>query len=357
MDGSTAETRTDLTGFTCGELRAWVTEEMGMRPFRADQVFGWIHRRRTGSFRGMTNISLEARSALEERAYLTVLEVSAHLAADDGTEKCSMALRDGETVESVLIPDPPRLTACLSTQAGCRCACLFCQTGRSGFQRDLSASEIVGQLYALQERSGERITNVVLMGMGEPMDNFGAVASALSIISDPRGICIGARKVTVSTVGLPGGVERLIGLEGQYGLAVSLHSGVEETRRRLVPVSAALPLPELRRDLELYNRAVGRRVTLEYCLIEGINDTREEADALVRFSMGLQCKINLLLFNPVQGVDLRRPGEERVRQFMEYLYPKCQAVTLRRSRGVDIAAACGQLGGVRRPQRGKASDP
>ncbi|OPL17645.1 MAG: hypothetical protein AVO35_09460 [Candidatus Aegiribacteria sp. MLS_C] len=356
MNGTTGEARADLTGFTYGELREWVTERMGMRPFRADQVFGWIHRRRTGSFEGMTSISREARSELEERAYLTVLAPSAHLEAGDGTEKYSLDLSDGVTVESVLIPEPPRLTACLSTQAGCRCACIFCQTGRSGFVRDLRASEIVGQLYALQERSGERITNVVLMGMGEPMDNFGPVASALSIISDPRGICIGARKITVSTVGLPGGIEKLIGLGGQYGLALSLHSAVEETRRRLVPISAALPLPELRRDLELYNRAVGRRITLEYCLIEGINDTPDEAEALVRFSQGLQCKINLLLYNPVEGVDLLRPGEDRVRRFMEFLYPRCQAVTLRRSRGVDIAAACGQLGGVRRPQRGTASD-
>jgi 23S rRNA (adenine2503-C2)-methyltransferase len=208
---------------------------------------------------------------------------------------------------------------------------------------------MVGQLYALQENLSRRVTNVVFMGMGEPMDNFPNLAKTLSIISDDRGICIGARKITISTVGLPGGIPKLCSLGGQYGLAVSLHSAVEETRRMLIPVSAALPLKRLRQELTEYNSVTGRRVTLEYCLIAGINDTTAEARALSEFAEGIQCKINLLVYNPVDGASLRRPDPDSVESFMRYLYPRCQAVTLRRSRGVDIAAACGQLGAPRRP--------
>ena len=182
------------------------------------------------------------------------------------------------------------------------------------------------------------------MGMGEPMDNFPALSDALSIISDDRGICIGARKITVSTVGIPGGISRLAQLDGQYGLAVSLHSAVESTRRKLVPVSKILSLQELKRDLMDYIRSKGRRITLEYCLIAEINDTIEEAEALAEFASDIECKINLLVYNPIEGVPYRRPNIESVNRFMHYLYPRCQAVTLRRSRGSDIAAACGQLG-------------
>lgn len=344
MDLPDTDDRTDLTGLTFDELMEWVTEEMGMRAFRARQLFGWIHQRRVSSFSVMSNISVQAREGMAEKAYLTVLEPSRHLRSGDGTEKYSLVLADGGSVESVLIPDPPRLTACLSTQLGCRLGCAFCRTGLMGFRRNLSVSEIVGQLYALQERSHERISNVVLMGMGEPMDNFGAVAGALSIISDDRGICIGARRITVSTVGLPGGIEKLTDLGAQYGLAISLHSAIQETRDSLVPASAALPLRELKRDLKRYNDRTGRRVTLEYCLIDGINDSIHEADALARFAGDIESKINLLVYNPIDGLDLRKPSEDAVMRFRDHLYPRCQAVTLRRSRGTDIAAACGQLG-------------
>ncbi len=339
--------KTELTGLTFRGLKDWITGEMGMKPYRAEQLFTWVHRKRVGFFHDMTNISLEARAQLESRAEITRLSSVSTLSAGDGTVKHCFVLDDGEHIESVLIPDESRLTACLSTQVGCKCGCIFCQTGLAGFRRDLSAAEIVAQLYALQDFDGRRISNVVFMGMGEPLDNFPNLEDALSIISDDRGICIGARKITVSTVGLPGGIARLASLDGQFGLAVSLHSAVAATRRKLVPVSGALPLKELKRDLRLYNDMTGRRVTLEYCLISGLNDSMEEAAALADFCSDIQCKINLLVYNPVEGVDLRRPGTAEVERFMEYLYPRCQAVTLRRSRGSDIAAACGQLGAPR----------
>lgn len=315
-----------------------------MKPYRARQMFTWIHLRMIDSLQQMTDISKRDRERLAETAVLTLPEVHRRQSADDGTVKYSFLLDDGVVIESVLIPDPPRLTACLSTQAGCRCGCRFCQTGISGFRRNLASDEIVAQLYCLQKTADRRITNVVFMGMGEPMDNFEQVERALSIICDDRGICIGARKITVSTVGIPGGIGKLALLPGQYGLAVSLHSAVEETRRELIPVSANLGLEELKGELLEYCAAKGRRVTLEYCLIAGVNDTLREAEALAEFSRGIDCKINLMVYNPVSGAPYRRPGMDSVERFMEYLYPRCQAVTLRRSRGDEIAAACGQLG-------------
>lgn len=337
--------RMRITGLPFHLLGRWVTERMGMKPYRTGQIFSWVHQKRVTGFDEMTSISTEARKLLYENAVITILRERDTLTADDGTVKHSYSLDDGETVEAVLIPDGNRLTACLSTQAGCKCGCVFCRTGMGGFRRDLRADEIVAQLYALQRSTGRRISNVVFMGMGEPMDNFPNLKSALSIISDDRGICIGARKITVSTVGIPGGIARLAELESQYGLAVSLHSAVPETRQFLVPVSGALPLRDLKKDISLYNACTGRRATLEYCLISGINDSQEEAAALADFSRGIQCKINLLVYNPVPGVPFGSPDAETVERFMKYLYPRCQAVTLRRSRGSDIAAACGQLGG------------
>ena len=333
-----------ITGMTHSQLTEWVTGTMGMESYRASQIFSWVHLRRTSSFDEMTNLSKDLREQLKREAAITVLNPAETVSSEDGTVKCVFRLEDGETVESVLIPDAPRLTACLSTQAGCRCGCTFCQTGISGFRRNLETHEIIGQLYGLQKLAEKRITNVVFMGMGEPTDNFPPVQRSLSIITDDRGICIGARKITISTVGLPGGIERITGLEGQYGLAVSLHSGVEKTRRELIPASAALPLAELKDRLMEYCAVKKRRVTLEYCLIKGVNDNREEAEALVDFSRGIDCKINLLVYNPVEGADYRRPEEKKVEEFRDFLYPRCQAVTVRRSRGSEIAAACGQLG-------------
>jgi len=333
-----------VSGLTFPELKKWVVADLGMKPYRARQLFSWIHMKRVISFQQMTDISLSARNRLEQVCEITALETCNTVAADDGTVKHSFVLDDGEVIESVLIPDAPRLTACISTQAGCRCGCTFCQTGRGGFRRNLRTDEIVAQLYGLQNSTEDRISNVVFMGMGEPMDNFPALGDALSIISDDRGICIGARKITVSTVGIPGGIGRLAQLDGQYGLAVSLHSAIESTRLKLVPVSKTLSLRELKRDLMDYVSRKGRRITLEYCLIAGVNDTLEEASALAEFAGDIECKINLLIYNPVEGAPYRRPDIESVNRFMHYLYPRCQAVILRRSRGSDIAAACGQLG-------------
>lgn len=332
------------TGMTWERLSSWVTGDLGEKPFRARQLFSWIHLRGAESFEAMTDLPASFRKRLQETAALTVLKTLETSRGEDGAVKFLMELPDGLPAESVLIPDPPRLTACLSSQVGCRMGCAFCMTGVAGFRRNLEPDEIVAQLYALRGASPERITNAVFMGMGEPLDNLDRVLQALEIISHEHGICLGQRKITVSTIGLPRGIARLAELGKQYGLAVSLHSAVRETRERLVPAAAAVPLETLRESLLNWTAAVGRRATLEYCLIEDVNDSVREARALSEFARGLPCKINLLLYNPVPGLSWKRPGDRRVKGFMDYLYPRCPAVTLRRSRGADVLGACGQLG-------------
>lgn len=333
-----------LTGMPWEELQDWVAGELLERPFRARQLFSWIHHRGAESVNDMTDIPKALRERLSECAALTVLETIERADGNDGTQRFLLRLPDGLVAESVLIPEPPRLTACLSTQVGCRMKCAFCMTGQVGFRRNLSSHEITAQLYALRKASQERISNVVLMGMGEPLDNLDQVLPALLVISHDSGICIGQRKITISTIGLPNGIERLSRLERQYGLALSLHSAVAKTREMLVPAASATSLHQLKQSLMAWTDAVGRRVTLEYCLIAGVNDSEREADALADFAQGLPCKINLLLYNRVTGLPWKRPDERAVSSFMARLFPRCPAVTLRKSRGSDVQGACGQLG-------------
>jgi len=328
---------------TFDELQKWLVDDLQPKPYRAKQIFTWLHFRRIKSFAGMTDLSKSFRSLLEEKASITLPGVEEQVRAADGTVKYLLSLPGGHA-ESVIIPDPPRNTACLSTQYGCRMGCSFCMTGSAGYHGDITSEGIVAQLYAMADSTTDRISNVVLMGMGEPMDNWDNVSRALDIISDDRGICIGQRKITVSTVGIPGGIGKLIAMNRQYGLAVSLHSAIEEVRRSIIPSAAALPLDVLHREMLAWTVATGRRVTLEYCLIAGINDSLGHARALADYAEQLPCKINLLVYNPVPGMEWQRPSEKTVEDFMAFLYPRCQAVTLRRSRGGEVAGACGQLG-------------
>ena len=333
-----------ILGMTFNELQHWLVDELDQKPFRAAQLYKWLHFRRVRSFSDMTDLSKSFRALLEQQAVITIPDNSDPVTASDGTSKFLLALPGGPA-ESVIIPDPPRFTACLSTQYGCRMGCRFCMTGSAGFHGNMSSDEIVAQLYAMTAVNPERISNVVLMGMGEPMDNWKNVEKALDIISDDRGICIGQRKITVSTVGIPGGIEKLVATGKQYGLAVSLHSALQKTSERIIPAASSISLAGLKKDMLLYTDSTGRRVTLEYCLIRGVNDSSRDAAALADYSQSIPCKINLLVYNPVPGLEWERPSENAVHRFTEYLYPRCQAVTLRKSRGEDVAGACGQLGG------------
>ncbi|MCD6586929.1 MAG: 23S rRNA (adenine(2503)-C(2))-methyltransferase RlmN [Candidatus Fermentibacteraceae bacterium] len=332
-----------ILGMKFSDLETWLVDELHQKPFRAKQLFTWLHHRRATSFDEMTDLSLKFRSILKSSSVITHPEQTDSIASEDGTVKFLLSLPSGPA-ETVLIPEPPRFTVCLSTQYGCRMGCKFCMTGQAGFHGNMTTDEIVSQLYTVAANSENRVSNVVLMGMGEPMDNWDAVRNALEIISDDRGICIGQRKITVSTVGIPGGIRKLVDMGKQYGLAVSLHSAVQETREMLVPSAKAISLSQLKRDMLEYTGTTGRRVTLEYCLIEGANDSLKEAAALADYSKDIPCKINLLVYNAVPDLEWRQPSEQTTQKFIDYLYPRCQAVTLRRSRGGEVAGACGQLG-------------
>ena len=339
--------RAVLSGMTLPRLRQWVSAH-GMRPFRADQIFKWLHARTVDSFDMMTDISKRRRHELSRIASIELPRPLEVRRSSDGTTKAVLALGDGATVETVLIPEPDRLTACLSTQVGCRMGCVFCQTGLAGFRRQLLTHEIVGQLDWLRSSlvpEGKRVSNVVLMGMGEPLDNTANVLPALEIITSESGACIGSRKITISTIGLPDGIARITELQGQFGLAVSLHSAREEVRSRLVPATRSLGgLQRLRSSMERYTRARGRRVTIEYCLLAGVNDGREDALELAAWTGDLPSKINLIPYNEVAGAGFRAPDAQRVDAFASILYPLCPAVTVRRQRGSDVCGACGQLG-------------
>ncbi len=333
----------DAGGMTFSGLGEWLGG-LGLPPWRTGQIFGWIHRRLSGGFLDMSDLPSALRSSLSDAAYIWSPEPALRADSPDGASKFVFPLRDGLSVESVLLPVPGRITACLSSQVGCRVGCAFCMTGRTGFRRNLSAGEIAGQFNALRRLSGGRVTNVVYMGMGEPLLNVQAVLDSLTIITDPRGAGIGTRHVTVSTVGVPEGMAKLAAHPGQAGLAVSLHSAVQATRDRLIPAARRWGLREVRKAAIGYSSAKNRPVTFEFCLLDGINDSPDEARALGDFTRGVWCKINLIPCNDVEGTGFSRPPERRMKAFLDILTEMGREATVRKSLGSSAGGACGQLG-------------
>lgn len=332
-----------LTGMPLPRLEKML-RQLGFPAYRGRQIFSWLHGKLAVSFDEMTDLPLALREELACSGSMTVPAIREKRTAADGTVKLLFGLADGLVVESVLIPGDDRLTACLSTQVGCPLGCLFCMTGRAGYRRNLGSGEIVAQLESLQRAEESRITNVVFMGMGEPLLNFEALVDAIDVITSRSGAGIGTRHITVSTVGIPEGIRKLEALPGQIGLAVSLHSAVQETRLRMIPAAAKWLLPELREALEHYSKAVNRTVTLEYCLMAGVNDSEAEARALKVFTRGLDCKVNLMAWNTIPGLPWKRPTEEALRDFSGRIAHNGPPVILRKSRGAEIGGACGQLG-------------
>jgi 23S rRNA (adenine2503-C2)-methyltransferase len=267
--------------------------------------------------------------------------------SDDDTVKTVWQTPDKLHIESVLIPEENRLTLCISSQAGCPIGCGFCATGLYGFHRSLTAGEIFDQylLTAGTLVKGTKITNLVFMGMGEPFLNYENVIKACDILTSQLGAGLSAKKITISTVGLVKGIYRLADEDPRFKLAVSLHSAVEENRQKLIPVAQKNPLSSLKEACRYYAEKSGARITFEYLLIKNINDNPAEAKALATFVRNIPCKVNLIIYNEIEGVDYRRPDEPTVAAFRDYLYPRAPAVTVRKSRGADIRAACGQLAG------------
>ncbi|HEX7119040.1 MAG TPA: 23S rRNA (adenine(2503)-C(2))-methyltransferase RlmN [Longimicrobiales bacterium] len=319
--------------------------ERGVAGYRARQVRAWLYERDAVAFDEMTDVPKSEREALAARFRLAAPAIAREMRSADGTVKHLWRLADGETVESVLIPAGGRLTLCISSQAGCAMACVFCATGWSGYRRQLATGEIVAQFRGARRWAAENgygaITNVVFMGMGEPLANRKAVLPALTLLNRAYGF--GARRVTVSTVGVVPGILELAERPEQFRLAVSLHAPNHELRRRIVPIERKHPLPELLDALRRFERAGGRRITFEYVMIDGVNDAPALAEQLAGLVREFGAHVNLIPYNPIPGNDWRPTPAERIRAFAAILEERGVRVSVRSPRGRDIAAACGQL--------------
>ncbi len=329
---------------------AWLSER-GEPAFRAQQILDWLFRKRVDSFESMTNLGAGLRGALAESFRLNPLESRTEEGSTDTTRKLLFRLHDARYVETVVIPASPALygersdrrTLCVSSQVGCAYACRFCASGLAGFTRNLDAGEIVGQILQAEAIGGERINNLVFMGMGEPLANLANLTKAIRIINADWGVGIGARHLTISTSGLAPQIEKLAEEPLQIRLAISLHGASDAVREQIMPVNRKYPIDRLFKALETWQARKTQKITFEYILIEGVNDSREQAQLLARRANKLRAKVNLIPYNTVEGLHWKRP-EVRVQEaFLDVLRSQGVQATLRREKGHDIAAACGQL--------------
>ncbi|HSD50576.1 MAG TPA: 23S rRNA (adenine(2503)-C(2))-methyltransferase RlmN [Candidatus Methylomirabilis sp.] len=336
--------RADLVGFLPGEVEALV-KALGQPRYRGRQVFHWVHARRVLNMEAMTNLSHTFRAALASRARVSRPDVVELQRSQDGTRKYLLRLVDGEEIESVLIPDANRLTACISTQVGCPLACRFCLTGLMALRRNLKAAEIVGQILTLQDslERGERISNIVLMGMGEPLLNFPQVERALRILCDNHGANYSPRRITLSTAGHVPGIRKLAASGVNVNLAVSLSATTDEVRDQIMPINKRWPIGELLKVCRGYPLPNRRRLTFEYVMLDRVNDSQQDAKRLVSLLHGIRCKINLIPFNATPDLPDRASPRERVEAFQRILHDAGLTATIRESRGWDISAACGML--------------
>ena len=323
--------------------------EAGQPAWRATAVRRWLFGRRAESFADMTDLPAGLRRRLAERFTIWTTSVAAHSRADDGTEKLLLELADGQRIECVLLrerrPDGHRRTACISTQVGCAMGCVFCASGIDGVVRNLAAGEILEQLLRLTRLlpADERLSHIVVMGMGEPLANLDRLLPALAAARDPEGLGISARRITISTVGLPAAVDRLAAEAPDFHLAVSLHAATDDLRTRLVPVNKAIGLDAVLAAADRYWEASGRRLTFEYVLLGGVNDSVADAEALVRLLGGRAPLVNVIPYNPVAGMPWREPAERDRERFLDTLRVAGVNVQVRHRKGARIDAACGQL--------------
>jgi len=348
--------KTSLKGLSLEELREFA-QSLGERPYRGDQLFSWIYTKGAMSFSEMTSLSRESRALLAERAQLEVLERVIERLSADGTTKVLFRLPDGLQIESVLIPPDAaspgaerRLTVCISTQVGCPLDCKFCATGTMGFLRNLTPGEIVDQVLQLQQSAGRRITNVVYMGMGEPLLNYDSVVKSARLLTSDQAIAIGARHVTISTAGIPEGILRLAQDPLKVKLALSLHSLDDSKRVQIMPITKKYPVEGLLAALDQYYRATRRRPTFEYIVFRGFNDTEKDVALLARAGKRIPCKINLIPYHSIAfahpqglGLSLEAASRSEIERFADALRKHNLTVMIRSSSGEDIEAACGQL--------------
>jgi len=333
-------------GLTPEEVRDRLVEA-GWQSYRAEQVLDWVYRKRTRDPVAMTNLGKDQREQLSRLVDLGLPRIHRQINSPKGdSAKYALELKDKSRVESVAMLSRRGVTLCVSTQAGCGMACVFCATGTLGLARNLRADEIVAQVVHMLETTGweDPGFNVVFMGMGEPLANYAQTMKAIHILRAESGLRVGSRRITLSTCGLVPQMHKLAKEGLQLGLAVSLHATNDALRDKLVPINRRYPLRELIRAAEYYANTTGRRVTLEYILLAGVNDRKTDAERLAEIANSLPCKINLIPYNPVPQLPWERPSDVAIQRFADWLFPRCPAVTLRWSQGGDIGAACGQLG-------------
>lgn len=332
------------------ELAAWLTQKQ-IPAYRADQILHWIYGRRIFSYGEMSNLPADLRGQLAEALPLALPKLIREVGAVDSTRKFLFALADAQRIETVLIPASPalygsasdRLTLCISSQVGCAYGCRFCASGLAGWKRNLRPGEIVGQLLAVEAHAGARVNNIVFMGMGEPFANFDNLMKAIRILNARWGVGLGARHMTVSTSGLVPRIREFADQPLQIRLAISLHGATDDVRERIMPINRKYPLVQLLDACRYFASRKNQRLTFEYILIRGVNDSLEQADRLAKIAKSLPAKINLIPYNTVSGLEWERPTSEVQEQFLEALRSRGVAATLRREKGHDIAAACGQL--------------
>lgn len=338
----------DIKSMYLPELEDFL-QQLGQPRFRGRQIFAWLHRACVTDFEKMTDLPLALRALLQERCYIADAVVVRRLeSAIDGTVKYLYALHDGETVESVLMKYEHGYTVCISTQVGCRMGCSFCASGLAGLFRNLTASEMLAQIMAAERDRNIRVSNVVMMGMGEPLDNFDSSVRFLKLVSDDNGLNIGLRHISLSTSGLVPGIRRLAQYAFPITLSVSLHAPNDRLRQQIMPVAKSYSVEELLAACRDYQRVTTRRISFEYALMSGVNDTDECAAELAARMKGLLCHINLIPANPVRENSFQKPDRKQILRFQHLLEARGINATVRRTLGADIEASCGQL---RRKQR------
>ena len=342
----------DLAELELPELEA-ALDARGCERFHARQLYRWIYKRGVTDFERMTDLSRALRARLPEEFTISTPRVVSDETSVDGTRKFVLELADHRRIESVFIPDTPSMTFCISTQVGCAMACGFCLTGKMGLVRNLTAGEIAGQVRVLAQATSmlDFPFNIVLMGMGEPLHNYDNTMKALRMLNSEHGLAISPRRVTLSTVGIVPGLEKLAREPLMPNLAISLHATTDEQRTALVPPNKKYPLAQILDACRRFPLKKRSRITFEYVLLDGVNDTPDDARRLVKLLSGIKAKVNLIPLNPAPGIPYDRPSDERVNRFAQILADRFITVSVRKSRGRDIRAACGQLiveGGVKK---------
>lgn len=333
----------DIRSYTLEELKNEM-EQIGEKEFRAKQIYEWLHVKLADSFEEMTNLSKVLRDKLEtEYKIPSVKMLERQVSKLDGTNKFLFQLEDGYVIESVLMKYKHGNSVCISSQVGCRMGCRFCASTIGGLERNLGPSEMLGQIYQIQRISGERVSNIVVMGTGEPLDNYDNFVKFIRLLTDERGLNISQRNITVSTCGLVPQIKQLAKEQFQITLALSLHGATQEKRKELMPIANKYELAEVLAACDYYFEQTGRRITFEYSLVHGVNDRDEDAEELMEILENRNCHLNLIPVNPIKERNFEKPSRKSAENFKKYLEKSGRNVTIRREMGSDIDGACGQL--------------